>query len=173
MLASQTIAPYSRPDGFEQYNSHLSTSSNNITINGGAIGNAVGNAAGYGGNIYGASRGNVGGLNLGATSFLHATSIWTNVDVKNGHIFGNIFGGGQLGEVKRDTRVIIGGAEQTVSSPVQGRSQGPQNVIQPVQPNNVQPQSGGQAQPRNSAEGATNAASESLRNTNTNLRRTQ
>ena len=169
----QTTAQYSRPDGFEQYNSHLSTSSNNITINGGAIGNAVGNAAGYGGNIYGASRGNVGGLNLGATAFLHATSIWTNVDVKNGHIFGNIFGGGQLGEVKRDTRVIIGGAEQTVSSPVQGRSQSPQNVIQPVQPNNVQPQSGGQVQPRNSAEGATNAASESLRNTSTNLRRTQ
>ena len=169
----QTTAPYSRPAGFDQYNNHLSTSSNNITVNGGTIGNAVGNAAGYGGNIYGASRGNVGGLNLGATSFLHATSIWTNVDVKNGHIFGNIFGGGQLGEVKRDTRVIIGGAEQTVSSPVQGRSQGPQNVIQPVQPNNVQPQSGGQVQPRNSAEGATNAASESLRNTNTNLRRTQ
>jgi len=168
----QTTAPYSRPTGFEQYNSHLSTSSNNVVINGGTIGNLVGHTAGYGGNIYGASRGNIEGLDLGATSFLHATTIWTNVEVKNGHIYGNIFGGGQLGEVKRDTRVIIGGAEQTVSSPVQGRGN-QQNVIQPVQPNNVQQQSGGQTQPRNSAGGSTNGASESLRNGNTNLRRTQ
>ena len=169
----QTLDDYNRPDGLSQFNSHLSRSSNNITVNGGTIGNAYGRAAGYGGNIYGASRGNVNNLDLGPTGFLHATTIWTNVDVKNGHIFGNIFGGGQLGEVKRNTRVIIGGAEQTpgASSPVQGRSAGPQNVIQPVQPNNVQPQSGGQAQPRNSTGGSTNGASESLRNGNTNLRR--
>ena len=149
----QTTAPYDRPAGFSAYNNHLSTSSCNIVINGGYIGNAAGYAAAYGGNVYGASRGNIGGLNLGATSFLHATTIWTNVEAKNGHIFGNVFGGGQMGEVKHDTRVVIGGAEQTPApqSPAQPRAARPQAQSAAQSAANAQPVGNGQSPTRNIA----------------------
>ena len=149
----QTTAPYDRPAGFSAYNNHLSTSSCNIVINGGYIGNAAGYAAAYGGNVYGASRGNIGGLNLGATSFLHATTIWTNVEAKNGHIFGNVFGGGQMGEVKHDTRVVIGGAEQTPApqSPAQPRAARPQAQSAAQSAANAQPAGNGQSPTRNIA----------------------
>ena len=61
------------------------------------------NTAGYGGNVYGASRGDV---NLGNT---YSTAIWTQVHIKNGaNIIGNVFGGGDSGMVKHDSDVIIG-----------------------------------------------------------------
>lgn len=136
-------------------------------MNGGNIGNAAGYAALYGGNIYGASRGNINNaLNLGSTAFLHATSIWTDVQVKNGHIYGNIFGGGESGEVKRDTRVVIGGATQTPTpTPAQGvqiRSTQPAATQQ--QQSTVQPSS-------QSQNGSTNAATESEQNRTINRTR--
>ena len=59
----------------------------------------------YGGEVYGASRGNP---SLDATQF--GTTIWTEVNVfENVKIMGNVFGGGDAGMVKRDTKVTIGG----------------------------------------------------------------
>ena len=170
----KTTDPYNRPEGFTQYNSHLSKSSNNITINGGNIGNATGHSYRYGGNVYGASRGNINNeFDLGSTAFLHATSIWTNVEAKNGHIYGNVFGGGESGEVKRDTRVVIGGAVQDTPSPAPAQGRSAQPASKPAQQQQSQQTPGGQVQQRNSTGGATNAATESQRTRNTNLNRAQ
>ena len=57
----------------------------------------------YGGEVYGASRGD---LSIGED---FGTSVWTQVKVLDGaNILGNVFGGGDNGKVKRDTDVIIG-----------------------------------------------------------------
>ena len=59
----------------------------------------------YGGEVYGASRGNP---SLDATQF--GTTIWTEVNVfENVKIMGNVFGGGDAGMVKKDAKVTIGG----------------------------------------------------------------
>ena len=58
----------------------------------------------YGGEVYGACRGM---SNLNADQY--ATSVWTEVNVKNGAvIMGNVYGGGDNGLVKKDTDVKIG-----------------------------------------------------------------
>ena len=67
------------------------------------IGTREGVLAGYGGNIFGGSRGDA---DKGSD---FATSVWTKVYVKDGaSIFGSIFGGGNAGEVYKDTDVQIG-----------------------------------------------------------------
>ena len=57
----------------------------------------------YGGEVYGASRGQAdAGTDVGYT-------IWTRVNVKNGAVIqGNVYGGGDNGNVKRDTDVRVG-----------------------------------------------------------------
>ena len=58
---------------------------------------------GYGGNVFGGSRGEA---SLGSD---FATSIWTQVNLKNGaYVLGNVFGGGNAGEVMKDTKVNVG-----------------------------------------------------------------
>ena len=58
----------------------------------------------YGGEVYGACRGNA---TLDAEQF--GTSIWTQVLIKNGaNILGNVYGGGDAGKVKKNTDVQIG-----------------------------------------------------------------
>jgi len=174
-----SIGPPDMGQGFEQktpestFDKSKSSSSNNVIINGGTIGHNESYALGYGGNVFGASRGNISNLNLGATPFLFATSIWTNVEARSGHIFGNVFGGGENGEVKRDTYVEIGGVpvRPVLSSPA------------PVINNNQQPepspapqrQDQGNAQPQNSVNGATqgNAATESQQTRTINTNRAQ
>ncbi len=124
------------------YLSHKSSSTTHIVINGGTIGDKASYAVGYGGNVFGASRGNLDGktkLNLGNNASRYASTIWTNVEAKNGHIFGNIFGGGEAGAVIKDTKVVIGGASN--GSPVQTRNVRPQATQaqpQQTQPANVQ-----------------------------------
>ena len=67
------------------------------------IGEPTGVAAGYGGNVFGGGRGEAG---LGSD---FGTSIWTQVNVKNGaNILGNVYGGGNAGPVLKDTEVKIG-----------------------------------------------------------------
>ena len=67
------------------------------------IGERAGVNAGYGGNVFGGSRGEP---SLGSA---FATSVWTQVYVKDGaNIVGNVFGGGNAGEVLKDTDVQIG-----------------------------------------------------------------
>ena len=114
-----SIGPPQTGQGFDEYKTndesyptgqeHVSTSSTNIIINGGTIGDSQSYAKSYGGNIYGASRGNITDLNLGNVASRYATVIWTDVKVNQGHIFGNIFGGGESGAVKQSTNVVIGG----------------------------------------------------------------
>ena len=71
------------------------------------IGDSGSFAAGYGGNVFGASRGD---LSIGDA---FGTSIWTKVFIRNGStILGNVFGGGDNGMVKQDSDVIIGEAKK-------------------------------------------------------------
>ena len=57
----------------------------------------------YGGEVYGASRGNI---DLGAS---YGSTVWTQVKILDGaDIPGNVFGGGDNGAVKRDAEVFIG-----------------------------------------------------------------
>ena len=82
-----------------------------------SIGDADGHALGYGGNVFGGSRGDAS-VDKGANRF--ATAIWTKVFIKDGaNIFGNVFGGGDAGAVKKDTDVQIGekAATTTPSTP--------------------------------------------------------
>jgi len=78
-----------------------------VTIGGAGkvtIGTPADYQAHYGGEVYGACRGDAA---LDASSF--GTSVWTQVNIKNGaHIQGNVFGGGDAGMVKKDTEVNIG-----------------------------------------------------------------
>ena len=57
----------------------------------------------YGGEVYGASRGN------DANNTSLATSVWTEVNLLPGaHVLDNVFGGGDNGMVKRDAEVNVG-----------------------------------------------------------------
>ena len=78
-------------------------SQNTVSI-GGQIGTIVNSRAHYGGDVFGAGRGNA---SLDPTKF--GTSVWTSVNIVNGAtIFGNVFGGGDAGAVKKDAEVMIG-----------------------------------------------------------------
>ena len=58
----------------------------------------------YGGEVYGASRGQ-----SDADSTQFGSVVWTLVNVKNGAVIqGNVYGGGDNGNVKRDTDVRVG-----------------------------------------------------------------
>ena len=83
-------------------------SQNTVIIGGGkgiaTIGSPTGYNILYGGEVYGACRGDA---TLDADQF--GTSIWTQVLIKNGaNILGNVYGGGDNGKVKKDTDVQIG-----------------------------------------------------------------
>ncbi len=128
---STTTELYERPSAYSQYNSHGSSSLNNIIINGGTIGSQNGVDNKYGGNVYGASRGEAA---MGAR---FATSIWTKVEAKNGHIFGNVFGGGESGAVTMDTYVELGG--KVVESQSRSGSGAPRRAAPAVQPSAATP----------------------------------
>lgn len=69
----------------------------------GTIGTPTDYQAHYGGEVYGASRGNA---ELGEK---FSNTVWTEVNIKNGaDVKGNVFGGGDSGPVNQDTEVIIG-----------------------------------------------------------------
>ena len=81
---------------------------NRVSISGGTIGTDADNRAGYGGNVFGACRGeNMGdGYNLSE----YATSVWTEVNISGtADIAGNVYGGGELGIVRRSTEVNLTG----------------------------------------------------------------
>ncbi len=88
-----------------------------VNIEGGTIGTESGYDAGYGGCVYGASRG--GDLVTGESLDSYATAIWTEVNIKPNAtdrandpvIYGNVYGGGELGSVKKDTKVSLTGGE--------------------------------------------------------------
>jgi hypothetical protein len=101
---------------------------NEVIINGGTIGDVNSRTVGYGGNVYGASRG------LTELDSQFATSVWTKVEANSGYIYGNVFGGGEAGSVTMDTKVIIGDTPTTGSG-------APRRAAPAVQPNaaDVQP----------------------------------
>ena len=101
---------------------------NEVIINGGTIGDVNSRTVGYGGNVYGASRG------LTELDSQFATSVWTKVEANSGYIYGNVFGGGEAGSVTMDTKVIIGDTPTTGSG-------APRRTAPAVQPNaaDVQP----------------------------------
>ena len=81
-----------------------------VTIGGGTgtaiIGTPTEYQQHYGGEVYGACRGD---RSQDASSF--AVAIWTRVHLKNGaNVQGNVFGGGDAGVVKKDSEVIVGEA---------------------------------------------------------------
>ena len=81
---------------------------NRVSISGGTIGTDADNTDGYGGNVFGACRGeNLGdGYNLSE----YATSVWTEVNISGtADIAGNVYGGGELGIVRRSTLVNLTG----------------------------------------------------------------
>ena len=91
-------------------------SENRITIEGGNVGDVSGIAEGYGGNVYGASRGDA---DVDKDRF--GTTVQTSILMTGGHVFGNVFGGGDAGKVSYDTNVVIGAP----SSPAPGRTTEP------------------------------------------------
>ena len=131
-----------------------------VTVSGGQVGQATNYAVGYGGNVYGASRGDYdGSLHLNDPS-RYASTVWTQVKINGtAHILGNVFGGGENGTVKRDTYVEIGGIIQSAQPAPQ-----PQQQPAPSRQSTPNTQTDSSAQPDSNIR--TNAATESLR-TNT------
>ena len=102
----QDYDPYKRNDN--DATTKGKQSMNTVIIGGGTgtvtIGTPTNYQKQYGGEVYGACRGDA---TLDADLF--GTSIWTQVLVKNGAIIlGNVYGGGDNGKVKKDTDVKIG-----------------------------------------------------------------
>ena len=105
----QSYYPY-HPDDTDTNNGEGKQSLNEVKISGGHIGDATSVAAGYGGNVFGASRGDVA---LDATSF--SSAIYSDVAISQTSesvptvIEGNVYGGGELGNVKANTTVAMQG----------------------------------------------------------------
>jgi hypothetical protein len=82
------------------------TFGNTLNISG-TVGVVSGYNEVYGGEVYGGSRGEDNVVSDYPQWF--ALGTWTQVNIKNGaHIMGNVFGGGDHGTVKKDTRVLVG-----------------------------------------------------------------
>ena len=99
---------------------------NHVTIAGGEIGNADDFAKGYGGNVFGASRGDA--TIADPSSF--ATSVWTDVDVTGGTIAGDVYGGGEVGTVRQSTDIDLTGG--IISHDVFGGGKGTSSVAADV-----------------------------------------
>ena len=101
-----------------------------VNINGGNIGVGTDfSTYGYGGCVFGASRG--GDLTTGEQSVEgnldnYATTLWNEVNIKGGTIAGDVYGGGQAGRVKKDNKVILTGG--TVAHDVYGGGMGTSTI---------------------------------------------
>ena len=71
----------------------------NVTVTGGIIGD---DGNGHG-NVFGAGKGDAGTFKC-----MKAMVYKTNVAVSNGTVYGNVYGGGEIGRVENDTKVDIG-----------------------------------------------------------------
>ncbi|MBR1652529.1 MAG: hypothetical protein IJ692_03970 [Alloprevotella sp.] len=120
----QTYEPYRKGDTTEGHGQGKQ-SMNIVTVSGGIIGQE-----GHGGDVYGASRGNEALLE--ADDRL-TTSIWTEVNIlpnanpaNSPVIYGSVYGGGELGTVKQDTKVNLLGGE--IKGDAYGGGKGTSNV---------------------------------------------
>ncbi|MBR1903317.1 MAG: chitobiase/beta-hexosaminidase C-terminal domain-containing protein [Bacteroidaceae bacterium] len=108
---TQNYDPYRKGDTAEGHGAGKQAM-NEVNISGGTIGTSTDNEAGYGGDVFGAGRGQEG---VDKTQF--ATSNWTVVNIKpnatpanNPVIAGNVYGGGEMGIVRQNTEVnMLGG----------------------------------------------------------------
>ena len=82
-------------------------STTTVAINGGIIGTAANYAAGYGGCVFGASRG--GDFATGESPDNYATTIRNTVNIAGGDIAGSVYGGGQASRVKENITVNLTG----------------------------------------------------------------
>ena len=63
----------------------------------------------YGGEVFGACRGDDEIIKTEQDKINFATTVWTMVHIMNGaNIMGNVFGGGDAGMVKMDSEVLVG-----------------------------------------------------------------
>ena len=99
-----TIDPYRKGDTADGHGAGKQ-SFNEVIITGGTIGDATSFANGYGGYVFGASRGDETITN--PSSF--ANSVWTDVKVQGGTIAGDVYGGGEVGSVRQGTEVALTG----------------------------------------------------------------
>ncbi len=99
----QNYEPYKKGDTADGH-TQGKQSMNTVSISGGTIGQE-----GYGGNVFGASRGEAELVAMENPMF--ATSIWTEVNISGGTIYNNVYGGGELGSVKMDTKVNLTGGD--------------------------------------------------------------
>jgi len=100
----QNYEPYKKGDTAEGHGQGYQ-SQNTVTISG----NATIGEVGYGGNVFGASRGERE-LMVNPNS-MFATSIWSDVNIQGGTIYNNVYGGGELGTVTQSTNVQLTGGE--------------------------------------------------------------
>lgn len=105
----QDYDPY-HPEDSEHSGEAGKLSLNKVTISGGQIGDAEGIAADYGGDVIGGSRGESAFENSLMSPSSFASSVWTDVTIKDdANVLGNVFGGGEAGMVKYDTDVKMQG----------------------------------------------------------------
>ena len=92
---------------------HASFSHNKVTIEGGSIdGSVFGASRGPGSVMFSGVSPVFSGVGTGTGQYdptKFATSIWTEVNVKGGTIGGNVYGGGEMGQVKASTVVSLTG----------------------------------------------------------------
>ena len=100
-----------------------------VNINGGTIGVGTDfSTYGYGGCVFGASRGG----DLTTDEFSegnldnYATTLWNEVNIKGGTIAGDVYGGGQAGRVKMNNKVYLTGG--TVNHDVFGGGMGTSTI---------------------------------------------
>ena len=89
-----------------------SATNTSVTIEGNAV---IGVSGKDGGNVFGAARGKEGITIVGSNL---ANSIGTEVNINGGQIWGNVYGGGETGNVKQDVSVSMTGG--TVAKDVYG-----------------------------------------------------
>ena len=101
----QSYLPYRQGDT-EEGHGQGKQSLNQVIISGDAtIGDAGSFAAGYGGYVFGSSRGDENLSNPAS----YATAVWTDVNVDGGTIAGDVYGGGEVGSVRQSTEVKLTG----------------------------------------------------------------
>ena len=131
---TRTDDPIRRDDSEDGKATLGKQSLNQVNIAGGQIGDETSYAAGYGGYVYGASRGDA--TLTDPASF--ATSVWTEVNInphatdptKSPIIYGDVYGGGEVGSVKHDTKVELTGG--TIKHDVYGGGKGTDAVAADV-----------------------------------------
>ena len=119
---TRTDEPIIRDDTNAGKTTRGKQSLNQVNIIGGTIGDATSYALGYGGQVYGGSRGDKDLSN--PSSF--ATAVWTDVNVRGGVIAGDVYGGGEVGTVRQSTDVALTGG--SVAHDVYGGGKGTPNV---------------------------------------------